>query len=276
MRRPLFTAVAVLASLTIPTAAKAAILNGGFEDGLTGWEAIGDYRVETSVFGTEPVEGSSQAFLSTAFNEVVGLDERGTEILGGNAVPTTFISGFAEAESLEGFFGTSAFLGDESFDRLATATPIEGSALKQTFTAAAGETISFSWNLLTNESSDRAAVNDYTYPDFNDFAFASIQSDSGSQWFSLADTIAGFNPSSTSFDSETGFRTFSYTIPAAGNYSLGIGVVDVGDPTRISALLVDNVEAVPEANSTVGTLGLLFLGAGWIVTAQKRKQQKSH
>lgn len=268
------TAIAVLASLTIPTAAKAAILNGGFEDNLTGWEAIGDYRVETSAFGTEPVEGNSQAFLSTAFNEVVDLDE-GTEILGGNAVPTTFISGFAEAQSLEGFFGASTFLGDESFDSLATATPIEGSALKQTFTAGAGDTVSFSWNLLTNESSDRAAVDDRTYPDFNDFAFALIQSDSGSQWF-LADTVAGLNPSSTSFESETGFRTFSYTIPTAGNYTLGIGVVDVGEPTRISGLLVDNVEAVPEPNSTVGTLGLLFLGASCMVTAQKRKQQKSH
>lgn len=275
MRRPLFTAVAVLASLTIPTAAKAAILNGGFEDGLTGWEAIGDYKVETSVFGTEPVEGSSQAFLSTAFNEVVGLDESGTETLGGKVVPTTFISNFAEAESLEGFLGTSTFLGDQSFDRLATATPIEGSALKQTFTAAAGDTVSFSWNFLTNESSDRAAVDDYTYPDFNDFAFASIQSDSGSQWFRLADTVAGLNPSSTSFDSETGFRTFSYTIPTAGNYTLGIGVVDVGEATRISGLLVDNVEAVPEPNSTVGTLGLLFLGASWMVTASRKSKVKS-
>lgn len=273
MRSALFTAITVLASLTIPTAAKAAILNGGFEDGLTSWEAIGDYRVETSMFGTEPVEGNSQAFLSTAFNEVVDLDE-GTEILSGNAVPTTFISNYAEAESLEGFFGTSTFLGDESFDSLATATPIEGSALKQTFTAAAGETVSFSWNLLTNESTDRAAVDDYTYPDFNDFAFALIQSDSSSQWFPLADTIAGFNPSSTSLDSETGFRTFSYTTPAAGNYTLGIGVVDVGDPTRISGLLVDNVETVPEPNATVGTLALLFIGAGWIVTTQKRRQQK--
>jgi len=36
--------------------------------------------------------------------------------------------------------------------------------------------------------------------------------------------------------------------------------VDVGEPTRISGLLVDKVE-VPEPSSTLGTLGMLFLGS---------------
>jgi len=40
--------IAVLAGLVFPTAAKAATINGGFEDGFTDWEAVGDYRVETS------------------------------------------------------------------------------------------------------------------------------------------------------------------------------------------------------------------------------------
>lgn len=54
--------VAVLAGLALPTVAKAATINGGFEDGFTDWEAVGDYRVETSTFGSEPVEGTSQVF----------------------------------------------------------------------------------------------------------------------------------------------------------------------------------------------------------------------
>jgi hypothetical protein len=47
------------------------------------------------------------------------------------------------------------------------AEAIEGSAIKQTFTANAGQTLSFSWNFLTNES-----VGNDANPNFNDFAFA--------------------------------------------------------------------------------------------------------
>ena len=268
MRSALYSAVAVLAGLALPTAAEAATINGGFEDGFTGWETIGDYRVETSAFGSGPVEGNSQAFLSTAYNEVVDINQPAQ----GNAVPATFVSGY---ESLEGFLGVSTFFGDRSLDSVATAEPIEGSAIKQTFTASAGDTLSFSWNFLTDESVGQAAINDSTYPDFNDFAFATIQSGSGSEIFSLADTIStSFRNSSTPFFEETGSRNFSYTIPTTGTYTLGIGVVDVGEPTRISGLLVDNVQAVPEADSTLGTLTVVFLGACWRISALKRKQKK--
>ena len=273
MRLALCSAIAVLTSLAITPIAEAAVLNGGFEDNLSGWEAIGDYRVESSNIGVKPAEGSSQAFLSTAFNEVIGLDNQGNEIIGGNAASATFISNLAEAESLEGFFATSTFFGEELLGGLATAEPIEGSAIKQTFTANAGETVSFSWNLLTNESTGQSAVNDLTYPEFNDFAFALIQTESSTEWFRLADTISGFSASAVpSFDQQTGVQTFSYTVPSTGNYTLGIGVVDVGEPTRISGLLVDQVAAVPECNSILGTISVLFLGAGWAATAKKRQQ----
>lgn len=273
MRSAVCAAVAVLAGLVFPATAEAAILNGGFEDDLTGWEAIGDYKVETSTFGSGTVEGTSQVFLSTASNEVIDIDNNGNEIVGGDAAPVTFISGL-DSLNLEGFLNLSTFLGDESLANLATAEPIEGSAIKQTFTAAAGETLSFSWNFLTNESTGQAAVNDFTYPDFNDFVFATIQSASESKVFSIADTISNFSNSSTSFDNETGFNTFSYTIPTTGSYTLGIGVVDVGEPTRVSGLLVDKVEAVPETSSTtISALGMLLLGAWWRVSVLRRRSQ---
>lgn len=46
-----FTALALLASVAFPVTAKAAILNGGFENGLNNWEVIGDYSIETATFG---------------------------------------------------------------------------------------------------------------------------------------------------------------------------------------------------------------------------------
>lgn len=246
MRNALYTAVAILAGLAFPTTAEAIILNGGFENGFTDWDTIGDYRVETSTFGSSPTEGTSQAFLSTA---------SGNEFPSGDAVPVSFISGLP---SLEGFLGLSTFFGDNSLDSLATAELIEGSAIQQSFTALAGQTLSFSWNFLTDESVEQAAIDNFTYPDFNDFAFATIQSNSDSEIFRLADTISTFSDSSTPFFNETGVQTFSYTIPTTGNYTLGIGVVDVGERTRISGLLVDQAAVVPE---TTPIMGLLFLGS---------------
>jgi hypothetical protein len=257
-----FTTVAAIVSVGFPTTAQAVIFNGGFEDGFNNWETIGDYRIETSSFGSRPVEGNSQAFLSTAFNEVVGVAQNSNPIIGGDAVPVTFISGLL---SLEEFLGVSAFLGDNSLDSVATATPIEGSAIRQTFTAQAGQILSFSWNFLTNESVDRAAVDS-----LNDFAFVLIQSDFSNQLFSLADTRSDFSSSSTLFNNETGFRNYSYTIPTTGTYSVGLGVVDVGESTGTSGLLVDNV-AVPEPSSA---LALLIGGTLGTFSARRRSKMK--
>jgi hypothetical protein len=257
MKRVLFTAIAILASL-LPTTAKAAIINGSFENGLDDWQTIGDYRVDSA-------QGNSQAFLSTAFNEVISVDSNGQEIRGGNASPVTFITGVAE-NSLEGFLGVSQFFGDSSLTN-----SIEGSAVKQTFAANAGETVSFSWNFLTNE-----AVGDNANSNFNDFAFVTLSDNSQNLFFRLADTTTEFLASSNpSFFEETGFQTFSYTLPTGGEYTLGIGVVDVGEPTVISGLLIDDVQAspqaIPETNSAVSLLLLAAMGGVYIL---KRRQNE--
>ncbi len=262
MKGVFYTAITVFVGLALPTTAQAAILNGGFENGFDNWQRLGDYRLETSAFGSGTPEGNVQAFLSTAFKEVIGVDGNGKEIIGGNAAPATYITGIAE-NSLEGFFGVSQFFGDNSL-----AEAIEGSAIKQTFTGRAGQTLSFAWNFLTNES-----VGSSANPDFNDFAFATLSNNSENSFFKLADTTTNFlvNGSKTSLFEETGFKTFSYTLPTDGEYTLGFGVVDVGEPTVISGLLVDKVQAVPEAGSTVG---LLFLGTVGAVSVLKRRQKR--
>lgn len=247
--------ITVLTSLAIPNAAVATVLNGGFEDGYNSWQTIGDYRVETSAFGSGTIEGNSQAFISTAYDEVIYVDASGNEIRGGNAAPATFISGVAE-NSLDNFLNFSSFFGD---DYLADA--VEGSAIQQTFTAREGQTLSFNWNFLTNES-----VGTNNNPDFNDFAFVTVSNSFKTLFFKLADTNTEFltKGSNTVFFEETGFKTFTYTLPDDGEYTLNIGVVDVGEPTVISALVIDQVETIeaqttPEASATVS---LLFLGAG--------------
>ncbi|MEP0754983.1 hypothetical protein NDA03_22475 [Trichocoleus sp. Lan] len=267
-------ALAISVSVVFPSTVKAAVLNRGFEQGFQSWKALGDYRIETSDFGIKPFQGKNQAFVSTAYQETLSLDNNSNPIIGGNAAPVTFISGFAEEETLEGFLGFSTFLGDQSLYALATAEPIEGSAIKQTFKGSAGQKLSFSWNFLTNEAVEQPGVDDFTYPDFNDFAFVSLQSDSGTQFFNLADTISKFSNSSSVFNKETGWQAFSYILPASGEYTLGIGVVDVGDGTRISALVVDEAEAAVVPENTP-TLGILLFGTLAAVTRLKGRKKNS-
>ncbi len=238
------------------------ILNGGFENNFNSWETIGEVNITTADFGIEPTQGEQMAFLSTAFNEVVGLDTSTTpftEISGGAAVIAEFISNFP---NLPEFLGLpSGFLGGSSLQSLVDEfsagilteddpqpVPIEGSGLQQTFSAGLGDTLSFDWNFLTNESVGTAAVEDNTFPFFNDFAFVSVRTDSGLVFIEpLADTQSIFSDTEPDnfFDKETGFGTFEYLVPTAGEYTVGFGVVDVsidGTGERVSALLVDDVE----------------------------------
>ncbi|MBD2449503.1 hypothetical protein H6G76_20510 [Nostoc sp. FACHB-152] len=198
-----------LKTFTLPTAStNSTLLNGGFETGnFAGWTKLGESSIQTSTFGSSPTEGSFEALLST-----------------GGAT-------FADS-ILEEFLG----LDSGSLDQIAKQSTgineaTEGSAIRQAFTAKAGDILSFDWNFLHN-------IDIPQLPGiFNDFAFVSINSVSA-----LANATSPLLMTSvTPFSQETGFQTFSFTIPTTGQYSLGIGVVDVGDRTIDSGLLVDNV-----------------------------------
>ncbi|MBW4452805.1 MAG: hypothetical protein KME55_08930 [Nostoc indistinguendum CM1-VF10] len=54
---------------------------------------------------------------------------------------------------------------------------------------------------------------------------------------------------------------------------LSVGLVDVGEPTIISGLLVDQVQAVPETSSTVS---LLILGVIGAFSALKHSQKSRY
>lgn len=140
----------------------------------------------------------------------------------------------------------------------------EGSALKREITVNAGDILKFDWNFLTNENENET---------YNDFAFLSISS-----LETLADT---FTPSIFSFSSlskETGYQTYTYTFQNAGTYTLGLGVVDVGDNAVNSALLVDNFQlytdsqSVPEPNGIFASI--ITLGFGFFHIKNKNKSRK--
>jgi len=229
---PTLTLITV-AGLLVATAetSPAAVVNGSFETGnFSDWNTSGQASVETSSFQVTPVNGSYQAVLQTCFFTGACDDSQS----------------LTNANDLESFLGLSG-------NQLSNLSVVEGSAIKQTITANAGDVFSFSWNFLTDE--DAANV------DYNDFAFFTLNNN----LYRLADIQSSFpvSPSFSHLKKETGYQTYTIPISVTGNYILGFG----GDNTINSALLVDNIKLtnnsdiakVPEPDTIFGlllTLGL--------------------
>jgi hypothetical protein len=184
---------------TSPGTVSVAVTNGSFEAGnFTGWNTQGNISIKTTHSGINPTQGTYQALLNSG-------------------------SGAVTDSALESFLGLSV----GALDGMGNGNATEGSAIKlQTITVAAGTTLTFDWNFLTNESTPSSF--------YNDFAFVSINGVS-----ELADTKSTFVLPSGSVK-QTGYTKFSHTFTTGGTYTIGLGVVDVGDTAVDSSLLVDN------------------------------------
>jgi hypothetical protein len=134
--------------------------------------------------------------------------------------PTNTVDTGGGAGSLEQFLGINA-------TNFATAIPDNqyGSAIKSTFNNInAGDVFSFNWN------------------------------------FTSADTDQAFVTINNNVQTLTGNSLYSYTFTSAGNYNIGIGVVDTWDSTGLSTLTLSNAtiqsvpwetDALPVLSSTV-------------------------
>ena len=235
--------LALLAAAFAGTQASAAPLqNGDFATGslAPGWTAAGNTSVENLLAGPAPSGKPFQAFIG---NVGVSLYALGS----GSALPEAGLSaalGLATGQ-LAGL-KQAGDIGDVAF----------GSAIQQSFTANAGDQVSFNWNFLSDESSNANG---------NDFAFLLFDG----TLTRLANTFTPQQPTATVFTSESGFQPSSFAISTSGLHSIAFGVVDVNGALGASALLVDDVRvtAVPEPSSVMLLLAGLAVVA---VTARRR------
>lgn len=245
------TAVLV-AGLMAGSLAHANIANGNFSAGLAGWQTFGDAAALSSSPASLALPiSSSTLVLGTAS---LGDSDDYPQASGHYNVSGQDVGAIGTAGGLEDFVGVA--IGSLHPDPVNfTSFLWEGSAARQSFTVQAGDTLSFSWNLL---SADR---------DFADRAFAVIDTHTanGLQVLALGDATQATNAVSGNGQwLQTGSHSFSHTFASAGTVTLSLAVADLDAADQTSLLTVNDVTltaAVPEPSTAVfALLGLAAAG----------------
>jgi hypothetical protein len=216
----------------------AIIVNGGFESGLSGWGTFGDVSTQTGA-----PQGNARLLLTTADTVADEFDGSGTPIgpfnRSGNSPVLVGSPGGLETQS---GFAIGAFDPVGGF-------AYEGSLALQSFTATAGQTLSFLWNFGTRDT-------------LADFAFVAIDG----VVIRLGGVPEAVLPGSGDNLLETGYQTYSFQFASSGLHTLAFGVVDVFDASVMSSLSIDQVQlsnTVPEPGAALlmlMALGLLAVG----------------
>jgi hypothetical protein len=185
----------------------------------------------------------------------------------------------AEAPSLanvSAFVGANVNIGGTALD---AGGAVEGSATSQTFSGHAGDVVTFSYDFLTGAEAelslyppaDLAVVEGSGAKFADDYAFVAITHGGVTNVIRLADMLSpGYQDASALtnyvYSYDTGFQTFSLTLPAGLNladtsYTISFGVMDGGTPAQPvhgeeSALLLESLDlnspqAVPLPSSCV-------------------------
>lgn len=228
----------------------------GFETLVLNGNRIGDALIVTpNYFGINPTQGT-KALLLTTISTAGGHDSIAPQS-GNNAALVT---------AIDDFLGVSlGSIRNNKPGAPINATGQEGSAFKLDLGfIPAGMVITFDYNFLTADLSGA-----------RDFAFYTLTGLAG-ETFTFADTLDATSATTGAgnpFNLQGSlFQTVTINITTAGNYTLGLGVMDATNFTGPSALLVDNiVVAVPEPS----TIGLGIMGAALLVALRRRARKTS-
>lgn len=239
--RTLVAVAALCVVGTNPAFAQSNVLqNGSFSSGLNGWNAFGDVTVvgpaRRAVLSTASATENDDN-LGEGFNNNSGtspVDLLFADNLAG--VPLTSL----DTDPIDGPFAT------------------EGSAIRQSFNATAGDVVNvaFDWAFLSMETTP----NDYAFVAIND-TVVRFANTTGTQ-SSFAGEFGDFSVVNWVWSA----NNFRYTANASGLQSFVIGVVDMNDFQRTSELRIDNVSLqitpVPEPETYAMLLaGLALMGS---------------
>lgn len=227
-------------TLVAASGAHAAITNGDFENGLSGWKTLGD----ASIYGPAP-QGSGELWLTTASKNYADDAPLAAGALNRSGISAVAV-GVANAGPTE---LTTLFQGGQMDDPTHGLYAFEGSAAGQIFTANAGDKLNFSWNFGTRDT-------------YADFGFVVIDG----TLIRLANSAAATQAGSNGNTYQTGFSDYAYTLLRGGPHLVIFGVTDVGDFNLTSTLAVDNVRitaSVPEPRAW-WLAGVALMMAGFV------------
>lgn len=210
--------------------------NGHFNNGLAGWQTLGDVSVQ-----------GGSAFLT---NASLDYDDDFPAPAGAYNFSGTSAAGVGAPSDVEDFSGLLPGGLDPDIDNGIAA--YEGSALKQTFSVNAGDTLSFNWQFLTNEGGK------------NDYAFIIVD-----DVFSRLADVSWATAAAPVFALASALGEYTYQFLSSGEHTVVFGVVDVEDYGVSSALSIDNVQiaAVPEPEQ----YALFLAGLGLLGAAVRRR-----
>lgn len=206
----------------------------------SGWSTAGDVSAADD----------HTLLLTTAFD--ASDDAGASAVVGSGAVPAQ------QWRGVEELAGLAIGALDTTIDGvLHQAT--EGSVVSRTLWFRAGDTLSFRWQLLSNED---------PLAGLPDLAFVSI----GGQLVELGTPQIASLQGASGFQHGSGWQTFTHTFTDTGlvalaNVELAIGVVDRGDTSTSTALAIQGVTVTPVPEPTTWALlvsGLMACGGlGW-------------
>jgi len=253
-----FTRIALAAATLVAASAHAAPLqNGSFSAGLSNWTTVGDVAVLTGSAAGHDFGPTSTLVLGTASLDA---DDGDGSAAGAYNVSGTSATLAAQADGAEVNLGlsTSAFASSLGADNA-----VEASSAAQSFFVQAGDTISFTWQVLTRDgyagsgdvASDSAWVS---------FSQAAVPQLAPTVTQTLLGNIGNLALSAANADGwrTTDVNTFTFTA-TGGTARLGWGVADLGDATGTTLLAIRNVTVqaapVPEPASVALLLAALAL-----------------
>ncbi len=254
------------ATLLAANAHAAPLQNGSFGAGLSNWTSVGDVAVVTGTHVGHDFGSSTTLVLGTA--SLSGEDDApaaaGTYNVSGTSAVLAAQANGAEANlNLSAGAFASATGADDA---------VEASSVSQNFFLNAGDTISFTWQVLTRDgyAGNGDTVNDSAWVAFS---LAAVPQVAPTVTQTKLGDIGTLALSAVGADGwrVSGWQTFTFTA-TGGTARLGWGVNDMLDSTGTTLLAIQNVTvqtaAVPEPTSwllalagVVGIIGMSGTGA---------------